>query len=410
MTSALEKTSRPAVVSIIRSMWMRNTGTMALTLLGVTGCFLGYDSRWGQQKRAQQNFARQEAPSKLRRGTPSEQAAPSRTARVRVYATRAYSAEVLDWPRRFTVVIDDANAVIGPILDARLEVVDARAWPVERDDEKVDRLVTKLREQDSGDGVEWVIGLAGSMPRFESSFHELGIGELVGKHIVLRAITNAAEYQAIEQGLSQLSERERDDFRRARLAHKVATVLLHELGHTLGALHEKNPKSIMNPAYSRETTAYSPEAIELMRLVFSHRTQKGTIEPSARPPLVELLRREPNPWVTVERDEALRRFDPKPPMGTSAPASASPLPPPPELASLSVAEQRAFADARSAKDAHDFVRARQLAAPLFDAYPANAAIQELRCQIASQRGLAWNEIESECRAFMKLQKSPRPSP
>lgn len=382
-----------------------------------SSCFVGYDSRWGQQKRAQQNFVKAEAPSTLRRDAPAAQSGQGRgsTARVRVYATRTYSVEVLDWQRRFAKVLADASAVVEPILGAQLEVLETREWPIQRDEEDVNRLAAELRALDDGQDVDWVIGLASATPRLEISFHELGVGELLGKHIVLRAITNAAEYQAIEEGLGELSEEERDKFRRARLAHKLTTVLLHELGHTLGALHEKNPKSVMNPAYSRETSGYSQDASDVMRLVFAHRTTTGAIEESARQSLIDILQRHSNPWVSHERDAALKRLGVSG-SATPAPAAASvasaPRPtavatpqPSPELSGLSEADQRSYAQARALKDQRKFEQALELARPLFAAYPAVVAVQELRCQIASERGMAWSSIENECKAYMKLMTS-----
>jgi len=56
----------------------------------------------------------------------------------------------------------------------------------------------------------------------------------------------------------------------------------------------------MNPAYSRETSGYSSDAIDVMRLVFAHRTPAGGIDASARQPLLEILQRQSNPWVPRE--------------------------------------------------------------------------------------------------------------
>lgn len=391
---------------------------LAISLFAISGCFMGYDSRWGQQKRAQKNFVQAEAPNTLRRGTAaSGRSTASRTARIRVYASRAYTAEILDWQRRFARVVDDATAIVGPIIDARLEVVETKAWALKQDDENVSRLVAELHEADSGEDVDWVVGLVGSIPRFASSFHELGAGVLIGKHIVLRAINNAAEYQVIEEGLSELSEQERDRFRSARLAHKLTSVLLHELGHTLGAMHELNPKSIMNPAYSRETTDYSSAAVDMMRLVFAHRTASGNLDEAARPALLEILRRDPSPWVEAEREHALERYSDarhdtpaaQASAGRGAVVSVGPQPVPAGLEALSDSERRAYFDAKASKDARNFQRASELMQALVEAHPTIEVLQELRCQIASQRGLPWKDIETECNEFMKLQRKPKAS-
>jgi len=416
MTIAESARERRAGTKISRMFWRVHL-VIAVAWL-VSGCFLGYDSRWGQQKRAQQNFVKNEAPSTLRReaSTPLNGAGAARTARLRVYATRAYSAEVLDWQRRFAKVLEGASAVMEPILGVQFQMLETGDWPLQNDDQNVNRLAGELRSLDKGEDVDWVVGLASATPRFETSFHELGVGELVGKHIVLRAITGAAEYQAIEEGLGELSEKERDKFRRERLAHKLTTVLLHEVGHTLGALHERNPKSIMNPAYSRETSGYSSDAIDVMRVVFAHRTLTGGVDESGRQSLVDILQRPSNPWVPLERDDALKRLTSvsanpatrQAALSAASPTAAPSMPAPSAaVAALSEADQRIYAQADALKNERKFEQALELARPLFDAYPSVEAVQDLRCQIASQRGMQWSSIEAECKAYMKLRQSPK---
>lgn len=336
-----------------------------------------------------------------------------------MYATRAYTAEVLDWQRRFTKVLQDASAVTAPVLGLKLELVEARDWPLKHDNEDVHRLITDLHALDEGKDVDWVVGLASSMPRFATSFHELGVGEQPGKHIVLRAITNAAEYEAIETGLDELSEEQRDRFRRERLAHKVTTVLLHELGHTLGALHERNPKSIMNPDYNHQTSDYGSDAVDLMRLMLAHRTPNGSIEASSRQALIDVLQRPSNPWIPQEREDALKLLASAPATATPGPAAAgaasptprpaavSPSPSPEALATLSDADKRVFTRAKALKDERKFDQALELARPLFEAYPSVEVVQELRCQIASERGMEWASVDAECKPYMKLMLSPK---
>ena len=173
----------------------------------------------------------------------------------------------------------------------------------------------------------------------------------------------------------------------------------------------------MNPAYSRETTDYSSAAVDMMRLVFAHRTASGNLDEAARPALLEILRRDPSPWVEAEREHALERYSDarhdtpaaQASAGRGAVVSVGPQPVPAGLEALSDSERRAYFDAKASKDARNFQRASELMQALVEAHPTIEVLQELRCQIASQRGLPWKDIETECNEFMKLQRKPKAS-
>src|SRR5690349_2704849 len=80
-----------------------------------SGCLIGYDSRWGQQKQAQQHYAEAQTPQKLkaeRRGDADAARGRLRTMRVRLRATSTYAAQVVDWQRRF----DDQLGIVNGVL------------------------------------------------------------------------------------------------------------------------------------------------------------------------------------------------------------------------------------------------------------------------------------------------------
>jgi hypothetical protein len=385
----------------------------ALALLA-SGCFIGYDSRWGQQKQAQQHLAAARKPTSL--GPARAEArlerpeATTRIMRVRLEPTATHAAQVIDCERRFNETLAAANLVLEPALGIHLEVAETRAFKPERGEDHLSQVLEDLRQSDDGEGVEWVIGLTGAVPRFEDSFHELGFGEVVGKFVVLRALNDAAEYDAIRANLSELSESERDELFKVRLRHKVASVLLHEIGHTLGALHEADKTNLMNPRYSQSVQHFGTETLDVMRAVLAHRTASGHLDDAGKQAIVELWRREPAPWIPEERSEEIARFD----VHGSSPAAASNNAPPAESGNGSVpnaAELRALgltsADATAYREATrllatgDVSAALQTGRPLFDAYPNVAPISELRCNIAMRRGLPWEETRHECAAVMR---------
>ncbi len=77
-----------------------------------------------------------------------------------------------------------------------------------------------------------------------------------GKHLVLRATGAAEEKDDIDRAFDQLSVEDRAKLGRVRARHRATAVLLHELGHSLGALHVRDPQSLMSPAYDKRMTAY----------------------------------------------------------------------------------------------------------------------------------------------------------
>jgi hypothetical protein len=245
---------------------------------------------------------------------------------------------------------------------------------------------------------------------------------VVGKYIALRAITNAQEYEAIERGLDEISQDERDRLRRARLSHKLAAVVLHEVGHTLGALHEKDADSLMYPEYSPERQALTADARDVMRFTLERRTAQGALDAEAWKALAERWRREPSPWMVAERDAALAGVPsraPSPPPATP-PAPTAPAPtavsasalkaskPAPaaqpgiSLPELSEKEREAFEAARARKASGDLDGARELVLPLSARYPHIEPIQELRCQIAMDRGGSVSAWKAECEPLLKL--------
>ena len=193
--------------------------------------------------------------------------------------------------------------------------------------------------------------------------------------------------------------------------HRAAAVFLHELGHTLGALHERSDQSLMYPEYRTRMTSFSPDASVVMRGVLERRDYK-TLEEQAtlyRELGAATRRVPPGIYFDEERQRFLAQADElvanaaARSRGTSVVAApptevAAPDAEPPEL---SADDQARFARARDAVAKGDWVAAWDLAKPLFSAYRDVLAVQDLRCTIAT-KVFRFDVARRECERLMQL--------
>src|SRR3954462_7217976 len=110
-----------------------------LVALAVTssGCFGGYDSRWGQSAAVQRQYAAEHTPT-LQGERPDDKDAkttPPKKMRVRVYVARAYATQVVDVSATLRDLFADANDVTEPSLGVRLELEAIRTWTLAKDDD-----------------------------------------------------------------------------------------------------------------------------------------------------------------------------------------------------------------------------------------------------------------------------------
>lgn len=370
------------------------------------GCFF-YDSNWGASKRAQVNAAKHYTPAGLRRdatgaSTP-RRAAATRVLKARVYAARGYVVETTHWKKRFADVVLRANDSLAAELGVRLELESSVEWQTAADGADLYALIDELAAKDPGEGADFVIGLTGSLPKLVFSFHQLGVGSNPGKHIVLRASNDAVEYSAIQGALDELDEGERARVYRSRLLHKATSVLLHELGHTLGAPHSREPSDVMFAHYSTDIQGFAPATRALLGASLAE-AENGVERARA---LAAALRAAPAAhWVEAERDALLARLDaasrataaPTPASSPAASATASNA----AVPALRPEHQARYREAVAALDAGRLDAALAAGGPLFAEYPGEYAVQDLRCRIAMARNQGWNSARAECEPLMRL--------
>lgn len=387
----------------------------------VVGC---YDSRWGQAEKSARNNAAAWAPARLSAG-PAGSAAPKNAAhvfKVRFHATTKYASQTVDWKHDTRDLVDGVDDVLGPGFSSRLDVAAMESWAPTTTSDDLDDLMRSLGEEDAGSDVDFVVGLVGGLPKLTTSFHQLGSAIILGKHIVLRAGTDLHEHDVMEKNLDALPEDERVKLLHDRRRHRAVAVFLHELGHTLGGVHETTPKGLMLPTYDTSMTGFGPATTELLGHTFARRAEKFT--PAVAAELLAVYEGTNAPaWDAKERAYIVARLraivEPPPqPQGVPVTKSNGGATGTPGVAASDggprpieeVGPQLAEADRPIYSAAADLTRQGKLdeawtkGKPLFAKYPKVYGVQDLRCQLAMAKKLPWSEAKVECADLLQLTK------
>ena len=380
--------------------------SLSLPLL-LSSCFF-YDSTWHQETQSQERQAAALTPDAPRAEGAGDRWRATRELRVRAWATARYRAEVHGFRAHVRQLLDRSNEVLGPALGVRLVLEDARSWDAGDTDSLAD-LLEALEQHDAGDGADLVIGLAGSTPRLAARFDTLGIARVHGKHLVVRAMNDAAESDAIDAAFDRLSDEERARLRRRRKAHKELAVLLHEIGHSHGAIHVRDTTALMSPIYDDAMVRFAPETIALMRLAAEER-RKPEAERDHRAfarAIADVLRADEHGFVPDERDALLAHCEQVLTGGDTTPATQ-------RAAATRDDGPRTLNDVTALPDddraALERVRetrgrtAWELLAPLVERHPDSYAVHELACELYHRRA-APSEAARSCQRMMDLASS-----
>ncbi len=229
-----------------------------------------------------------------------------RVARLRVWADDEYRAQNVRWQHGFDEQLDYTNQVLGPMLGVRLEP-EYRSWDHHAPGETLSDHLEALAREDPGEDVAFVVGLTSSLSLVAGSFEQIGVARIGGRHLVMRGHADVEERKAFERAFPDIDREQREHVLEARRRHKTTALLIHELAHSLSALHETEPDQIMNPAYSHRAASIGARNRELMRIALEDRLRP----PGARDPratahkLLAALEAESGGWVAGERDRLI---------------------------------------------------------------------------------------------------------
>ena len=236
-------------------------------------------------------------PATLEAERPKE--GDPRTVTIRVYADPAVRA-LPKWRDELTDQIDYASQLLTPLLGVKLQVEKVNDWARTGDPSAA---LAQLRDLDKGDGVTWVLGVIAPNDSATKVISELGAGEPLGHHVILRSWAETPETAALAATLPDLKDAERGELINAHRRHKQTVVLVHMLAATLGAIAETDPQWLQNPTYSPKQSGFSERNRELMQLAIDERVSDGSEEAIAKKVLEAIEKSEWGGWVAADKEQ-----------------------------------------------------------------------------------------------------------
>jgi predicted Zn-dependent protease len=326
-------------------------------------------------------------PATLEAAHPKE--GEPRTVHVRVLADTGARAQPR-WKEDINDEVDYASQLLTPLLGVRLTVDAIKEWDHVGSDAR--SALNQLVQVDDAKDVTWVIGFITSADGSSKAMIELGAADVLGHHVTLRTWAEKAETDALATKLPDLSQAQRAEVISAHKRHKQAVVLLHLLAQTLGAIDEADPSWIQHPAYSSKQSTFSERNRDLMQLAIDARLSSGTDQSIAHDLIEAIEKSEWGGWVPTDHDEVVKTLRNVVDSGKAGKTAAD----------VPTAAYEQFDRIRElVKKNPD--EARIELDNLMVAYPGNAAMQELKCELLlAKPGLADKATRAACSRVSEL--------
>jgi predicted Zn-dependent protease len=320
--------------------------------------------------------------SKPRPGDP-------RTAKIRIYADASVQA-LPHWKEEITDQVDYASQLLQPLIGVKLAIESINDWPRTGDPHDALR---GLVESAKADDVTWVIGYVTPSDTVSTVMSELGDAQTLGHHVVVRGWAEKSETSVLAAQIPDLKGAERNELLAAHRRHKQTVVLLHMLATTLGAIAEADPTWIQYVSYAPKQNMFSNRNRELMQLAIDGRLAGDSDQVLARKLTDAIEKNAWGGWVPTSHDEvvaALKRFLDAAREGKTfagiPPAAYE------EFKRISeIAKRGKPSDALNELD------------NLLIAYPGNASMHELKCEIMlATPGVADKTTRATCARVSEL--------
>jgi predicted Zn-dependent protease len=331
-------------------------------------------------------------PATLEASRPRE--GDAKTIHVRIWVDAGMRATP-KWREEIIDQADYASQLLAPLAGMRIAIDKISEWNRTTDPHAS---LAALAEVDKGEGVTWVIGYVTPGDVASKAMSELGFAEPLGKHVIVRGWSEKAETTALTMLLPDLKEAEKAEVISAHRRHKQSVVLLHMLAVTLGAIDEADPTWIQNPTYSPKQVGFSDRNRELLQIALDDRNAEGTEQTQAKKLLEAIEKSEFGGWLPPSKEEVTKRLRIAVDAGKSGrTAKAVPVAAYDQFSRIqTLAKQGKGKDALVELD------------NLLIAYPGNAAMHQLRCEILL--ALGGPAAAAAAKAVPKNPKAPKQPP
>lgn len=359
-------------------------------LLALVGCV--YDHRFTQAIMERRRQAAEAEGARIGAGSAAQ---PVRyTGKIRFYVAADYRRQHTVWKEPLRDLVDAASSVLGPAFGIRLEDAAVVPWDPRCDRTQLAPCLDELAQLDAGQDGAWVIGVLGDVPRYTTSFEQLGLAEMLGTHFVMRDVADLAERDAIDRAFPTHSPSRRTEIYHRRKQHKRLAVFLHEWAHTLGGLHTAARSDLLHPSYDDDMAHFGEANAGLIGAALEDRFAP---QPDGSALAEYVARIDASSFVSHEhaRLRALieRRTSERVAASNAVPGDAPTSRPSAasgagddELALLTPDDRSAYRAAEQASAAGDADAAWVRVAPLIARYPDCAPVQALACASALRVG------------------------
>jgi len=304
-------------------------------------------------------------PATLEASRPRE--GDAKSIHVRVWVDAGVRAQP-KWREEIIDQADYASQLLAPLLGARISIDKISEWNRTTDPGAA---MAALAETDKGDGVTWVIGYVTPGEAASKAMIELGNAEPLGKYVIVRGWSEKKETSGLTALLPDLKEAERTEVLAAHRRHKQTVVLLHMLAATLGAIDEQDPTWIQNPTYAIKQVGFSDRNRELLQLALDDRLADASDLTVAKKLLEAIEKADFGGWHAPSKDEVTKRLRIVIDSGKSGRTAKAV----PAAAYDQFSRMQTLSKQGNTRDA--LVELDNL----LIAYPGNAAMHQLRCEI-----------------------------